>query len=372
MKIAIIGAGIVGLSTAWALTRSGYEVTVLEQGPIPNPTSASFDQHRMIRPHYGSQIGYTRMVGEAHDAWDLLWRDLGVNHYVDTGVLAINLGDHEWMKASQTALETTRTPFEVVDWQGIENYAPALAINQNAWGLFSPKAGVLFADQIVSDLARWLARNGVTLRPHSPVLSLDIMMGRITLEEGEKIEADKIVVAVGAWINTLLPSFEARLHPVRSVVGYVEPPMGFATAWADSPALFLMTPTAHLYCLPPVLGSELKFGGAPILRPGDPNAPIDITGDDLHKIWQAFFPYLKNPKDHRVTRGAGAYYAEPADKKFILEQRGRAFIVTGCGGRMFKFGAIIGLRVAQCLEERLSIEELTEWARADTKTHLLP
>ena len=368
MKVAIIGAGIIGLSTAWALLRSGHQVVVLEQGPIPNPASASFDQHRMIRPHYGSQVGYTRMVEEAHGAWNLLWGDLRVNHYADTGVLAVDLGDHEWMKASQTALEATKMPFEIVDWQGIESYAPALAMDQDAWGLFTPKAGVLFADRIVSDLAKWITKNNGFLRPYCPVSSLDVTMGRITLENGAEVEADRIVIAAGAWTSTLLPDLEARVQPVRSVVGYVEPPAGLATAWADGPALFLMTPAAHLYCLPPVRGSELKFGGAPILRPGDPNAPIDITGDDLRQIEQAFSPFLKNPKDHRLVRGAGAYYADPADKRFIVEQHGKAIVVTGCGGRMFKFGALVGSRVAQCLNGSFPTERLTEWARGAAST----
>lgn len=368
MKVAIVGAGIFGLSTAWALIRLGHEVIVLEQGSIPNPVSASFDQHRMIRPHYGAQVGYTRMVKEAHGAWAALWEDLGVSHYAETGVLAVDLGDHDWMKASQHALEHTRTPFEVVDWRSIEGHAPALAPHQKAWGLYTPKAGVLFADRIVSDLAKWLSRNGALLRPDSAVSSLDVATGRIILADGEEIEADRIVVAVGAWTNFLLPEFAARMQPIRSVVGYVKPPDELASAWADGPVLFLMTAAAHLYCLPPVRGSELKFGGAPILRPGDPNAPINITSDDLHQIGQAFSPYLKNPNDHQMIRGAGAYYADPSDKRFVVEQRGKAIVVTGCGGRMFKFGALVGPRIAQCLQGRLPAERLTQWASGASST----
>ena len=39
MRILIVGAGVIGLSTAWALVGEGHEVAIYEQGPIPNPAA---------------------------------------------------------------------------------------------------------------------------------------------------------------------------------------------------------------------------------------------------------------------------------------------------------------------------------------------
>lgn len=49
MKVAIVGAGIAGLPTAWSLAKRGVEATLFEQGSILNPLSASGDQHRPAR-----------------------------------------------------------------------------------------------------------------------------------------------------------------------------------------------------------------------------------------------------------------------------------------------------------------------------------
>jgi len=65
MKVTIVGAGIMGLSVAWALHGQGHQVMVYEQGTIPNPLASSVDQHRLIRFPYGRELGYTYMVAEA-------------------------------------------------------------------------------------------------------------------------------------------------------------------------------------------------------------------------------------------------------------------------------------------------------------------
>src|SRR6185436_15299914 len=80
-RVLIVGAGIMGLCTAWALARAGVAVTVIEQAAVPNQRGSSVDQHRLIRYPYAAMRGYTRMVGEAYAAWDRLWRDLGETLY---------------------------------------------------------------------------------------------------------------------------------------------------------------------------------------------------------------------------------------------------------------------------------------------------
>src|SRR3954453_18232274 len=74
MKVIIVGGGIAGLSTAWSLVKRGHAVTLLEQGPLPNPLAASGDHHRIIRRAYGGADGYARTISGAFEAWDEMWR----------------------------------------------------------------------------------------------------------------------------------------------------------------------------------------------------------------------------------------------------------------------------------------------------------
>ncbi|MFT4744824.1 MAG: sarcosine oxidase, partial [Nitriliruptoraceae bacterium] len=50
----VVGGGIMGSSTARALVHDGWDVTLLEQGPLPNPHASSGGVHRLIRSTYGA------------------------------------------------------------------------------------------------------------------------------------------------------------------------------------------------------------------------------------------------------------------------------------------------------------------------------
>lgn len=341
MKIVVIGAGIVGLCAAWALTKRGHHVTIVEQGPIPNPGSASFDQHRMIRPQYGAQAGYTSMIPEAFYAWDALWKDLGRSHFLATGVLAVDLGDTEWMENSSRVLIETRTRHRRLSSAEIERAAPMLRLTKSAWGLLAPHAGLLLAGRILADLALWLEAKDVELRAGVTAEEIYGDSASVRLETGELLKADRIIVAAGAWVQRLVPALARCVAPVRSTVAYVEPPSAMTAPWERAPALFLAGPEAHLYAIPPVGGTGLKFGGAVQYREAPMRYSKARAGDAMDTL-RSFRPHLLDGGAYRLQYGTGGYYADTKDKRFLVADCGKTLVISGCGGRMFKFAALIG------------------------------
>ena len=114
-SVVVVGGGIVGLSTAYALVKAGIGVTVVEQGPIPNPLASSADHHRLIRFAYADRLGYAARMPDAFAAWRAMWADLGrpeAHHYVPTGVLSVSLEQGDGADRSLRTLQALDLPHE--------------------------------------------------------------------------------------------------------------------------------------------------------------------------------------------------------------------------------------------------------------------
>ncbi|HEV2583501.1 MAG TPA: FAD-dependent oxidoreductase, partial [Ktedonobacteraceae bacterium] len=92
--IIIIGAGIIGLSTAYALLHEGQRrVTVLEQATVDHERGASHGFSRLLRFEYGPDPLYTHMVRLSLDRWHQLEQATGNTLYLRSGVLTLGRKD---------------------------------------------------------------------------------------------------------------------------------------------------------------------------------------------------------------------------------------------------------------------------------------
>jgi len=71
-SILIVGSGVFGLSTAYALAQrdafKNTSITLLERLDFPAPDAASIDSSRIIRPDYADPA-YAALMAEAHPHW---------------------------------------------------------------------------------------------------------------------------------------------------------------------------------------------------------------------------------------------------------------------------------------------------------------
>lgn len=367
MKINIVGAGIMGLSTAWALERLGHHVTLFDQGPIPNPDASSFDHHRLIRSAYGKATGYMRMVGDAYALWDRLWADLGRSYFVPTGTLCLGTRGQGWLGDTVASFEANHRALSWLDPQTIQKRFPVLNPAGLDAVLFLDEGGVLRAQEILKAIATRLGDRGVDLRPMTRVVDLDPDSATVTLAGGASVGADAVVVAAGPWIGRLVPSLKPRVTPSRQVLMYLDPPSDLSALWQTMPMVLDIDPTDGFYAIPPVAGTGLKVGDHRFTLTGNPDLDRAALESELETVAARCARRLARWQEYRVASRQSCFYTVEAQERLIVEPLGLAgWVMSPCSGHGFKFGPLLGSAVAGALDTG-NPGDISLWAAGATE-----
>lgn len=363
MKAIVVGAGVMGLSTAWGLAREGHHVELFEQGSLPNPLASSMDEHRLIRHPYGDQAGYARMIDPAFAAWDLLWNDLGCKLYAATGTLALTGNGADWAERSAQTLAAIGRPMAELTIDELRGRFPQLNAGGVERAFWLDTGGVLFAQDIVTALARHLAtRPNVRLRTETPIRAVDPEHGRVTAVDGTAHEADIVVVAAGAWVGRLLPMGK-RLVPSRQIVIYFHLPEEQRAVWAKGPMIIEKTGDVGLYFVPPMEGRGFKVGDHEFSRTGDADAGREAHEEEIRPLLERCRGLFKGFDDWRTDRLKVCFYTVTDDERFVVEKTGaKGWVMSPCSGHGFKFGALMGLELARTIASNRDPLQHARWA----------
>lgn len=361
MKVVIVGAGIMGLSTAWALRRRGHEAEVLEQGAFPNPLASSVDDHRVLRRAYGPELGYQAMTAEAYQAWSRLWVDLGRSLYVETGALYVGKAADPWLAASFEGLSAAGVPFERLTPAEAVRRFPAILPDGIEQAAHVPSTGPLRAGEIVAALGGWLASNDVEIRTQARVVAVEPERASVVLVDGSRVSGDRLVLAAGPWLPGLVPALASAVTPSRQLVVYLEPPADLAAAWQAMPVLADLSPEASFYAVPPAAGMRLKVAGHPFSLSGDPDRERVATPADTEAVLSIARRRIHDLRRFRVLETKTCFYDVSGDERFIAKTVERMVVLTGFSGHGFKFGAVVGEKVAAAVAGDLSPQALATW-----------
>src|SRR5438045_3164566 len=103
IDVAIVGAGIVGLSAAWRLALAGRTVAVFERFPLGHDRGSSHGATRIFRFAYDDPI-YVRLAQRALPLWRELEDHAGERLLEITG--GFDVGDGEYLHGCETALRS--------------------------------------------------------------------------------------------------------------------------------------------------------------------------------------------------------------------------------------------------------------------------
>ena len=340
----VVGAGLLGLSAAWALSRRRWRVTVLEAADtVGHDRSGSKGGARIFRLGYPEPV-YVEMAIRART----LWRHLEVvsGKQLLHGAGQVTFGDEASLDTIATALAAAGSPAERLAPGEAARRFPAIAVHGSV--LFEPGSRVLAADECLralGDTAEFVLHTGA--RVESLRQGTDSVTA--TTAGGQAFHADVVVDCAGPGALALLddpPPVAAR--PSLPQVAYFAPAPGATPR--ERPPIFIEWGADMIYGLPVPDGSP--HGGTYKVSHHTPGTDIDRydpagtapLDDDpgLLALLSGAVRRLLPTLDPDPVGTERCVYDNSADHDFVIARTGQ--IVVGCGtsGHGFKFGPLLG------------------------------
>ncbi len=345
-KIIVVGGGIAGTMTALELQRRGQNVTLIDRWEPGHSRAASTDYNRVIRAISGRDEFYTRWARDSRQRWLELQAESGQNLMYECGALILATEGHcDWEDATAETFNRVGVPYQRFSQNEITAHFPQFKVDDIAYALFEPEAGLLMAHRcVLTGIDLFKKAGGVVQR------------GRVTTDGNEKpmldgkpLEADVIIIATGAWAADMFPR---TIKPISAIIGinvlYTSTPDGSEEfdmhkmpCWIDHGQGSFGIPSSE--------GSGVK---AAVVIPDK----IDLDNDE-RLIKQQSLTRTRSYITRRLPKLDGEKIVDSKfnqviltpDTHFVVDwhpEHENVLFAGGCSGHLFKHGPVFGDFVA--------------------------
>lgn len=215
-KVAIIGGGVIGVSTALFLAERGIPVALFEKGEIAGEQSSrNWGWCRRT----GRDSREMPLIVESMRLWDGMNERVGrKTGFRVTGIAYTAEKEEEveryaeWIKiASEHGIET-----QLLNGQQAASLAPGLTRPLKG-GMITPLDGRAEPQKAVPAFAAKAQELGAVILQNCAVRGIETTNGRVSavLNEKGRVACEAIVVAGGAWSRLIISSFDAHLPQLK-------------------------------------------------------------------------------------------------------------------------------------------------------------
>jgi glycine cleavage system aminomethyltransferase T/glycine/D-amino acid oxidase-like deaminating enzyme len=197
-RVVVIGAGIVGNSLVYHLSRLGQsDVLLLDKGPLPNPGGSTGHASNFIFPVDHSKE-MTLLTLESMRQY----KDLGV--FIESGGIEIARTE-ERMQELKRRLASAKAwgiePVFLLNPEQVKELVPYLDHKLILGGFHTPGAGVVDSLRAATIMRERASNDGLTVAANTEVLGIDVEGGRVRRVRTTRgdVEAERVVIASGAW-----------------------------------------------------------------------------------------------------------------------------------------------------------------------------
>ena len=349
-KIGIIGGGIIGLSSAYYLQRSGHEVTVIDQGDLSD--GCSLGNAGMIVPSHLIPLAAPGMITKGIRwmfnsrspfyvkprlnadlaKWGFHFYKNATHEHVEKSAVALkqlsllsksmylqmanelpfDFGFHErgllmLYKTRETEHEERETAdlanrhgiqAQLLSAEQVQQLEPNVKVDVRG-GVYFPGDAHITPQDLFRQLIAYLKTNGVVFRTNTAVTDFEILNGKIqsVIAGNEKFSFDEVILATGSWSGLVAGKLNLNL-PMQAGKGY-----SFTLPDVEKnvrvPSIFL---EARVAVTP--MGKSLRFGGTMEINGVDHSINMNRVRGIVESI-PHYYPDMKvgMPRKENVWHG---------------------------------------------------------------------
>jgi sarcosine oxidase len=354
----IVGGGVMGLATAFALTKSAKRnVLLLDRYGISNELCSSNDINRVFRYAYGSDKLYTQMAEKSLKLWHQIEQESGRRLLVPSGFLMMYGADENWSRFVADSYKTLKElglNAESLEEAELKRRFPQFAAEK---AILDPYAGALLAAEVLETLHSAVEGQGVKTLAGEQIVKLHLSDNpEVETSGGKRIHCKKLIVTTGVWSNQLLRDGLTKIKPTRQHLIYFKPNSSITRFQPPQFPIFFID---NYYGIPAVGidGVKATYHGLPEeVDPDTANRTVDPEViETLRRVLRKYVPELASG---RVVHSKVCIYDMTENSDFVISADPEyPNVVYGYGfsGHGFKFAPLIGqLLVELALEESAS------------------
>ena len=353
-EVAVVGAGVFGVWTAYQINRTGRSVLLLDGYGPGNSRASSGGESRIMRLGYGPDEIYTRSAQRSLKQWEEFFAtcDSATPLFHRTGVLWLAREPDEYCEATLRNLLAVGAIAERLNYDELRERFPQLQFDGVDWAILEAGAGVLMARRAVQAVALKARANGVDYLEEAIAGPIDSQTLRTT--SGREIVAEHVVFACGPWLPKLFPELLGeRIHVTKQEVFFLgvapgddllKPPK--LPTWVDF--------TDLVYGMPALDGRGAKIAidaHGPEFDPDDGNRLV--SSESLKAVRAYLARRLPALAGAPVTETRVCQYENTSNGDFLIDRHPQfenVWLVGGGSGHGFKHGPAVGEYVASMID----------------------
>jgi len=380
--VIVLGLGATGSAALYQLAKRGMRALGLDRHAPPHGHGSSHGESRITRQAIGEGAHYTPLVLRSHEIWRAMEAETDRSLLTVTGGLIVSSPEATshthvagFFDNTCAAARAHGIGHEILDAAAIRARFPQFRVGHGERGYFEPGAGYLHAEACVSANLELAKRHGATIATEETVLSFarDGRAIAVRTDKGTR-RCDRLVVAAGPWLPSLLDGSLSRLFRVMRQLLFWFAPDGDVTPFL--PARFPVfiwevrgRPTP-IYGIPAIGGEEggVKIGTEQLTRDTSPDCVERTVGaDEIHAMHADYVAPFVLGLSPRAVRAETCLYTVTPDAGFVVDTlpgEERVIVASPCSGHGFKHSAALGEAIAERLGEGTSRIDLAPFGFA--------